>query len=100
MFQAHECRSISQRIADIIFLDGDKDQAISSFPCIPDEFFIDMESVWKGRVKRIHAEDAFVEVERAAEALSLAVCFGVILCTPSFFSPWDSSIHAHAHAHA
>lgn len=70
----------------MIFLDGDRDQAISSFPFIPDEFFIDMESLWKGRVKRIHAEDAFAEVERAAEALSLAVCFGVRLHTFSFIS--------------
>lgn len=34
-----------------------------------------MESSWKGRVKRIHIEEACTEVERAAEALSLAVCF-------------------------
>ncbi|KAL6971207.1 DNA mismatch repair ATPase msh1 [Sarracenia purpurea var. burkii] len=32
-----------------------------------------MESSWKGRVKRIHLEEAFAEVEKAAEALSLAV---------------------------
>ncbi|XP_049936748.1 DNA mismatch repair protein MSH1, mitochondrial isoform X3 [Nymphaea colorata] len=86
----HECRSISQRIADIIFLDGDRDQSISSFPCIPDEFFIDMESLWKGRVKRIHAEDAFVEVERAAEALSLAVTedfYPIVLRVKAIMSP-------------
>lgn len=34
-----------------------------------------MESTWKGRVKRMHAEKAFSEVERAAEALSEAVGF-------------------------
>lgn len=36
---------------------------------------MDMESKWKGRVKRMHAEKAFSEVERAAEALSEAVGF-------------------------
>ncbi|CAN6485861.1 unnamed protein product [Victoria cruziana] len=86
----HECRSTSQRIADMIFLDGDRDQAISSFPFIPDEFFIDMESLWKGRVKRIHAEDAFAEVERAAEALSLAVTedfYPIVLRVKAIMSP-------------
>lgn len=34
-----------------------------------------MESSWKGRVKRIHAEDVFAEVERAAQSLSNAVGF-------------------------
>lgn len=57
----------------MIFLDGENDQKISYHPIIPNDFFEDMESPWKGRVKRIHVEEAFAEVERAAEALSLAV---------------------------
>lgn len=45
------------------------DQSITSSPLIPDDFFEDMESSWKGRVKRVHAEDAFNEVEREAKNL-------------------------------
>lgn len=52
---------------------------------IPSDFFEVMESPWKGRVKRVHAEEAFAEVERAAEDLSTAVgyeisCFFLIIC--------------------
>lgn len=57
----------------MISFDGESDQKISSFPRIPNEFFEDMESSWKGRIKRIHLEDEFEEVGRAAEALSIAV---------------------------
>ncbi|KAK4266236.1 hypothetical protein QN277_027186 [Acacia crassicarpa] len=67
------CEVISEKIGETIYLDGENDQKINSFSVIPDEFFEDMESSWKGRVKRIHIDDAFIEVERAAEALSLAV---------------------------
>lgn len=56
----------------MISLDGENDSKISS-SVVPSEFFEDMESLWKGRVKRIHIEEEFGEVERAAEALSLAV---------------------------
>ncbi|KAJ9700817.1 hypothetical protein PVL29_006235 [Vitis rotundifolia] len=69
----NECEWISARISKMIFLDGENDQKISYHPIIPNDFFEDMESPWKGRVKRIHAEEAFAEVERAAEALSLAI---------------------------
>ncbi|PKI50078.1 hypothetical protein CRG98_029516, partial [Punica granatum] len=68
-----ECEWASTRIGEMITLDGESDQKISSFPLISSEFFEDMESSWKGRIKRIHIEDEFAEVERAAEALSLAV---------------------------
>lgn len=57
----------------MISLDGENDSKISSFSVVPSEFFEDMESSWKGRIKRMHIEDEFVEVERAAEALSMAV---------------------------
>lgn len=69
----NECEWISARIGKMIFLDGENDQKISYHPIIPNDFFEDMESPWKGRVKRIHVEEAFAEVERAAEALSLAI---------------------------
>lgn len=69
---------VSQRIGEVISLSGESDQEISPFEFIPREFFEDMESSWKGRVKRIHAEEAFAEVERAAKALSVAVGFGSI----------------------
>jgi hypothetical protein len=70
-----ECDLISQKIGEVISLGKESDQMVSSFEAIPDDFFEDMESSWKGRVKRIHAEEEFVQVERAAEALCLAVCF-------------------------
>lgn len=73
-----ECSLISQRIAEIISLGDESDQQISSFEFIPGDFFEDMESSWKGRVKRMHAEEAFAEVERAGKALSIAVSFRTI----------------------
>ena len=68
-----ECEQAACRIGDVIFLEGERDQKISSHPNIPSEFFEDMESAWKGRVKRIHLEEAFIEVEKAAELLAVAV---------------------------
>lgn len=69
----NECSVISQRISEVISLGAESDQAITSFEYIPKEFFNDMESSWKGRVKRIHAEEEFGNVDIAAEALSKAV---------------------------
>ncbi|KAL1806384.1 hypothetical protein ACET3Z_029452 [Daucus carota] len=68
-----ESEMVSGRIGEIISLDGDNDQDICSYSAIPDDFFEMLESSWKGRVKRIHLNEAFTEVEKAAEALSLAV---------------------------
>lgn len=68
-----ECKSISCRIGEIISLDGENDQNITSSTIIPNEFFEDMESSWKGRVKRIHLEEEFAEVDEAAKALSIAI---------------------------
>ncbi|XP_058095000.1 DNA mismatch repair protein MSH1, mitochondrial isoform X2 [Magnolia sinica] len=85
-----ECELISHRIGEIVSLDGEKDHEISSFPNIPEDFFEDMESSWKGRVKRVHAEKAFAEVERAAEALSKAVTedlLPIILRVKAVMSP-------------
>lgn len=68
-----ECKSVSSRIGEIISLDGETDQKITSSTTIPKEFFEDMEFSWKGRVKRIHLEEEFAEVDEAAKALSIAV---------------------------
>lgn len=67
------CKEASGKICEIISLDVEDDQNVSSFSVIPNEFFEDMESSWKGRVKRVHMDDLFTEVERAAESLCFAV---------------------------
>lgn len=54
---------------------GESGQETSSLEFIPDEFFENTESSWKGRVKRCHAEEAFAEVDSAAMALSIAVSY-------------------------
>ncbi|CAI9271276.1 unnamed protein product [Lactuca saligna] len=69
----NECESISHRIGELISLDGEKDQKTSSYPNIPNDFFEEMESSWKNRVKKIHLKESYEEVDKAAEALSLAV---------------------------
>ncbi|KAL9161935.1 hypothetical protein ABFS82_07G053800 [Erythranthe guttata] len=69
----NECKSVSNRIGEIISLDGVNDQKPSSYAVIPNEFFEDMESSWKGRVKRIHLEEEYTEVDEAAKALSTAI---------------------------
>lgn len=85
-FQVDGCELASGKICEVIFLDGENDQKVSSFSDFPNEFFEDMVSSWKGRVKRIHIDDVFTEVERAAEALYLAV--GHCNLTLSFFFFW------------
>lgn len=72
-FQVGGCESASGKIGEVISLDGEKDQRVSSCSIIPNEFFEDMESAWKGRIKTIHMDDVLTEVEKAAEALHLAV---------------------------
>lgn len=73
VFQVSECEWASSKIGGMISLDGESDQKISSCSFVPAEFFEDMESSWKGRIKMIHVEEAFAEVEGAAGALSKAV---------------------------
>lgn len=73
IFQVAGCEVASTKIGDIISLDGGNDQKINSFSLIPHEFFEDIESKWKGRIKRIHIDDVFTAVEKAAEALHIAV---------------------------
>uniref|UniRef100_A0A0R0HSK2 DNA mismatch repair protein n=1 Tax=Glycine max TaxID=3847 RepID=A0A0R0HSK2_SOYBN len=67
------CEIASSKIGEIVSLDDENDQKINSFSFIPHEFFEDMESKWKGRIKRIHIDDVFTAVEKAAEALHIAV---------------------------
>ncbi|KAJ4840276.1 DNA mismatch repair ATPase msh1 [Turnera subulata] len=69
----NECEWASGRISAMISLNGDTDQKISTHSAVPSEFFEDMESSWKGRVKRVHIEKQFAEVEKAALDLSSAV---------------------------
>ncbi|XP_059632290.1 DNA mismatch repair protein MSH1, mitochondrial [Cornus florida] len=69
----NECEWVSRRIGEMISSDGESDQKTSYYPIIPSEFFADMESSWKGRVRRIHLDEEFAVVERAAEALNLAI---------------------------
>ncbi|KAL5542436.1 hypothetical protein UlMin_010146 [Ulmus minor] len=69
----NECQWASDKIGGMISLDGESEQKISSSSVVPNDFFEDMESSWKDRVKKIHIEEEFAEVERAAEALSLAI---------------------------
>lgn len=71
--QVNECECTSDSIGEMISLDGEHDQKFSSFLVVPNDFFEDMESSWKGRIKRMHIEEVVAEVEKAAEALSLAV---------------------------
>ncbi|KAI4303952.1 hypothetical protein MLD38_039528 [Melastoma candidum] len=68
-----ECKWASSRISELITLDGERGQAISFYDSIPSDFFEDMESSWKSRVKTIHIEEAYAEVEAAAENLSKAI---------------------------
>ncbi|XP_022640247.1 DNA mismatch repair protein MSH1, mitochondrial isoform X2 [Vigna radiata var. radiata] len=67
------CEVASSKIGEIISLDGGNDQKVNSFSLIPHEFFEDMESKWKGRIKRIHIDDVFTAVQKAAEVLHIAV---------------------------
>ncbi|KAM6565575.1 hypothetical protein CsatA_024703 [Cannabis sativa] len=67
------CKWASDKIGEMITLDGEMDHNEGYSSVVPNDFFEDMESSWKCRVKRIHIEEEFAEVERAAEALSLAV---------------------------
>ncbi|KAH7573158.1 hypothetical protein JRO89_XS03G0080200 [Xanthoceras sorbifolium] len=68
-----ECKCASVRIGEMIFLEGESDQKTNCNKIIPSDFFEDMESTWRGRVKRIHIEEEIAEVEKAVEALALAI---------------------------
>ncbi|KAI3725269.1 hypothetical protein L1987_65050 [Smallanthus sonchifolius] len=77
---------------------------MSSCMNIPSEFFEEMESSWKVRVKRVHLIEAYEEVDKAAEALSLAVTedfLPVVLriraTTASFGGPRGEIAYAREH---
>ncbi|KAF3440744.1 hypothetical protein FNV43_RR19030 [Rhamnella rubrinervis] len=62
------------KIGEMISLDSENDKKkINFFSIVLSEFFEDMKSSWRGRVKRMHIEEEFEEVERVAETLSLVV---------------------------
>ncbi|CAO2815186.1 unnamed protein product [Amaranthus hypochondriacus] len=69
----NDCEWLSYRIGDLLSLDDETEQQISSFPHIPSDFFEDIESSWKGRVRRKHMEDLYEKVVKAAKALHMAV---------------------------
>ncbi|KAG9141400.1 hypothetical protein Leryth_001857 [Lithospermum erythrorhizon] len=68
-----QCRQVSSRIGDIISLEGEHDWKISSHEYVPKDFFEDMESSWKCRVKKVHVEEVLAEVDKAVKDLGLAV---------------------------
>ena len=68
-----DCTFLASRIGDLLAIENDPDQNVTSDENIPDEFFRDLEEPWKGRIKRSHAEEEFVEVEEAAAELADAV---------------------------
>ena len=84
-----ECEWVSYRIGELISLDAEVDQQISSSPFIPGEFFEDTESTWKGRVKRKHMKDLYKEVEEAAGSLHCAVGFYSSLLTMLIYLVWS-----------
>ncbi|KAJ8763916.1 hypothetical protein K2173_003698 [Erythroxylum novogranatense] len=69
----NECRWVSGKISELVTLDNESDQKPSSYSSIPNDFFEDMESPWKGRVKSFHLKEEMKEVEKAAKELALAV---------------------------
>lgn len=69
----NDCEWVSRRIGELISQDDEIEQQISSFPHIPSDFFEDIESSWKGRVKRKHMEDLYEKVEEAADILHMVV---------------------------
>lgn len=72
--QVNECHWASDSIGEMISLDDDEShQNVSKCANVPNEFFYDMESSWRGRVKGIHIEEEITQVAKSAEALSLAV---------------------------
>lgn len=72
--QVNECHWASDTIGEMISLDDNEShQNVSKCANVPNEFFYDMESSWRGRVKGIHIEKEITQVEKSAEALSLAV---------------------------
>ncbi|XP_024984574.1 DNA mismatch repair protein MSH1, mitochondrial-like isoform X2 [Cynara cardunculus var. scolymus] len=100
----NECESISHTIGELISLDGESDQKLSSYVNIPNDFFEEMESSWKSRVKKIHLKEAYEEVDKAAEALSLAVTedllpiiFRIKATTAPFGGPKGEILYAREH---
>ncbi|KAL8544197.1 hypothetical protein ACS0TY_004654 [Phlomoides rotata] len=63
-----ECKLVSDRIGEIISLDGENDNKVTSFAEFSNEFE-ETEFSWKGCVKSIQLKKEFAKVDEAAEAL-------------------------------
>ncbi|KAL8547257.1 hypothetical protein ACS0TY_006832 [Phlomoides rotata] len=67
-----ECKLVSDRIGEIISLDGENDNKVTSFAEFSNEFE-EMEFSWKGCVKSIHLKKEFAKVDEAVKALYIVV---------------------------
>ncbi|XP_024540545.1 DNA mismatch repair protein MSH1, mitochondrial [Selaginella moellendorffii] len=68
-----DCKQLVDRISSVISCTGDPEQLINSYEHVPDDFFIDFESSWKGRVQRKLSEDFYADVDRNAAELNSAI---------------------------
>eukprot|EP00850_Spirogloea_muscicola_P007613 SM000039S14443 [mRNA] locus=s39:108821:115808:- [translate_table: standard] len=64
-----DCQHIVAKVNDVLAVPEDPEQAVSMSEHIPDDFFMDHERSWKGKVMRKHAAEAFANVDEAAAAL-------------------------------
>ncbi|KAL8479463.1 hypothetical protein ACS0TY_026381 [Phlomoides rotata] len=67
-----ECKLVSDRIGEIISLDGENDNKVTSYAEFSNKFE-EMEFSWKGCVKSIQLKKEFAKVDEAAEALYIVV---------------------------
>ncbi|KAL8485541.1 hypothetical protein ACS0TY_027727 [Phlomoides rotata] len=67
-----ECKLVYDQIGEIISLDGENDNKVTSFAEFSNEFE-DMEFSWKGCVTSNHFKEEFAEVDEAAETLYIVV---------------------------
>ncbi|KAL8503878.1 hypothetical protein ACS0TY_022560 [Phlomoides rotata] len=67
-----ECKLVYDQIGEIISLDGENDNKVTSFAEFSNEFE-NMDFSWKGCVTSIHLKEEFVEVDEAAETLYIVV---------------------------
>lgn len=68
-----DCKMLTTKLGPMLASEGDLDQARSQGAGIPDDFFRDLEDIWRCRVKREHAEEIYREVDEASDELIAAV---------------------------
>lgn len=91
-----DCNFLASRVGNILASGRDSEQTISTGEGIPDDFFRDLEDHWRGRVKRIHAEEAYTEVESTAAELSDAVCtdfLPIVNCIKGYQKPLGGGLN-------